>query len=125
MIIFKPFSQQLKIVRFLWSWKLKPQMMKSKSVLYEHPKVRKSPGPDDLILKFFKQRMHIILPVLNKLFNRLFSNGYFPSCWSKSILVPLHKKGDINNPENYRGICLLDVMAKIFTSIFNRRVLFT
>ena len=63
--------------------------------------------------------MHIILPVLNK----VFSNGYFPSCWSKAILVPLHKKGYINNPENYRGINHLDVMGKIFTSIINRRVI--
>ena len=67
--------------------------------------------------------MHIILPVLNKLFNRLFSNGYFPSCWSKTIFIPLHKKRYINNPENYRGICHLDVMGKIFTSIINKRVI--
>ena len=90
----------------------------------KHLKVGKSAGPDNLIREFFKKSIHIILPVLNKLFNRLFLNGYFPPCWSKSILVPLHKKGDINNTENYRGICLLDVLGKIFTSIINRRVTF-
>ena len=68
--------------------------------------------------------MHIILPVLNKRFNRLFSNGCFPSCWSKAILVPLYKKGVINNPKNYRSICLLDAMWKIFTSVIYRRVTF-
>ena len=90
----------------------------------KHLKVGKSAGPDNLIPEFFKRSIHIILPVLNKLFNRPFLNGYFPPCWSKSILVPLHKKGDINNTENYRGICLLDVLGKIFTSIINRRVTF-
>lgn len=36
----------------------------------------------------------------------------------------MHKKGDIINTENYLGICLLDVLGKIFTSIINRRVTF-
>ena len=62
-----------------------------------------------------------MLPVFNKLFNRIFSNCYFLSCWSKSVLVPLHKKGGIHNPDKCRGICLLDVTGTIFTSTINRR----
>ena len=54
----------------------------------------------------------------------MFLNGIFPSCWSQSILVPLHKKGDINVPDNYRGISLLDVFGKIYTSIINRGITF-
>ena len=35
---------------------------------------------------------------------------------------PLHKKGDINNVDNYRGISLLNVLRKIFTYIVNGRL---
>ncbi|XP_060553306.1 myosin-8-like, partial [Ruditapes philippinarum] len=33
--------------------------------------------------------------------------GYFPEQWTEGFIVPLHKKGDINDPSNYRGITLL------------------
>ena len=32
------------------------------------------------------------------------------------------KKGDIGNVENYRGITLLSVVGKLFTSILNKRL---
>ena len=89
----------------------------------QHLMAGKPPRPDNVIPDFFfKKNIHIMLPVFNKLFNRLFSNCYFLPCWSKSILVPLHKKGDIHGQEKCRGICLLDVIGTIFTSTINRRV---
>ena len=72
----------------------------------------------------FQQSIDVILPLLHNLFNRLFSTGTFPKCWSESLIIPLHKKGSVNNPENYRGISLLDVIGKIYTSILNRRITF-
>ncbi|MEW8547342.1 MAG: reverse transcriptase family protein, partial [Candidatus Thiodiazotropha sp.] len=90
----------------------------------KHLKKGKSGGPDGLLPEFFIESIEILLPILNKLFNRLFQSGYFPSCWSQSIIVPLHKKGDINCTDNYRGISLLDVFGKIYVSIINRRVTF-
>jgi len=32
--------------------------------------------------------------------------GYFPERWSEGYVIPLNKKGSINNVENYRGITL-------------------
>ena len=90
----------------------------------KHLKKGKSGGPDSLIPEFFMESIDILLTVLNKLFNRLFQSGYFPPCWSQSIIVPLHKRGDINCTDNYRGISLLDVFGKIYVSIINRRVTF-
>ena len=49
---------------------------------------------------------------------------FFPKCWSDSILVPIHKKGDVNSPNNYRGISLLHVFGKIYISVLNRRITF-
>lgn len=61
----------------------------------------KAPGPDELIPEMFISNVEIILPVLNKLFNRLFFEGTFPDLWSKSIMIPLHKKGDMNSANKY------------------------
>ena len=49
-------------------------------------------------------------------------NCFFPPEWSKSILCPIHKKGETNDPNNYRGVSLLSEFSKIFTFILNRRL---
>ena len=45
-----------------------------------------------------------------------------PAGWTKTIIVPLHKKGDPNDMDNYRGISLLSVLGKVFTFILNKRL---
>jgi len=85
-------------------------------------KAGKSSGIDEIPAEFLKSAENIVAPFLTKLFNRLYDLGIFPQEWSRSIIVPLFKKGDINKPENYRGISLLSIVSKVFTSILNKRL---
>ena len=85
-------------------------------------KLRKSAGPDGLIGEFFKYSSDIIVNFLFKLFNKLFDAGIYPEEWSESIILPLYKKGDVNNVNNYRGISLSDISGKIYGSIVNGRL---
>ena len=85
-------------------------------------KIGKSPGVDNILAEFIKSSKTFIMPFLAILFNNLFENGTFPDTWSTAIIVPLHKKGDINNPDNYRGISLLSILSKLYTSILNNRI---
>ena len=87
-------------------------------------KEEKAAGPDGIVPGLFIHSIDLILPIMHKLFNRLFSRGEFPEAWCDSIIVPLHKKGSLNDPANYRGISLLDIFGKIYTSVLNRRVTF-
>ena len=61
-----------------------------------------------------------LMPIMLSLFNRIFDNGVY--CWNSALIVPIHKKGDVNEPTNYRGISLLDILGKLFTSVINRRL---
>ena len=45
-----------------------------------------------------------------------------PAEWSKGIILPLPKKGDLSYCSNNRGITLLDVSGKVFFSILLLRV---
>jgi hypothetical protein len=62
------------------------------------------------------------VPLLCKLFNKILEVGCFPTEWGKALLVPIHKKGNLNEPNNYRGIALLSCISKVFTKIINRRL---
>ena len=48
--------------------------------------------------------------------------GFFPENWTEGVIVPLHKKGDACDVNNYRGITLVSCMSKIFTSVLNHRI---
>ena len=77
-------------------------------------KSNKSPGPDLLINELFIHGQNVLVKHCTILFNKILENGHFPTCWSKGIIVPIHKKGSIHEVENYRGITLLSVFGKLF-----------
>ena len=52
----------------------------------------------------------------------MYGEGIFPKEWSKSIIIPIHKKGDANIPDNYRGIALTRVLSKVYTHVLNKRL---
>ena len=52
----------------------------------------------------------------------ILSSGSFPALWRENILTPVHKKGQTENPENYRGIALSSHFCKLFCAILNSRL---
>jgi len=52
----------------------------------------------------------------------LLEKGIFPTKWTESILVPLFKKSDVNNPNIYRGISLCDTSSKVYNTNINLRL---
>lgn len=85
-------------------------------------KTNKASGPDQLINEFFIHGKDILLPTLVLLFNKIYDNGHFPEVWSDGYVIPLHKKGSVNEVENYRGITLLSTLGKLFTRVLNNRL---
>ncbi|MEW8545054.1 MAG: reverse transcriptase family protein [Candidatus Thiodiazotropha sp.] len=86
-------------------------------------KAQKSPGMDGLIAEIFKSSADILSPILVKIFNVVFSSGCYPKSWSEGVITPIHKKGDINDVNNYRGITLINIMSKIYSHILHNRLL--
>ena len=87
-----------------------------------HQKNGKSPGLDNLPSEIFKISYDIISPFLLKLYNRLFQNGEYPYSWGEGIICPIFKSGDVDKAENYRGITLINIMAKIYSQILLNRL---
>ena len=43
--------------------------------------------------------------------------GVFPARWKRANVVPVHKKGDKKNPENYRPVSLLPLCSKVLQKV--------
>ena len=57
------------------------------------------------------------------LFNIVLKSGTVPTDWCTGIIIPLFKnKGSVDDVNNYRGITLLSVLGKLFTSALNSRL---
>ncbi|MES9884415.1 MAG: reverse transcriptase family protein, partial [Sedimenticola sp.] len=82
----------------------------------------KSGGPDMVLNEFLIHGKAVLLPFLSALFNAALNKGYFPDAWGEGHIVPIHKKGNINLVNNYRGITLLSTIGKLFTRILNNRL---
>ena len=66
----------------------------------------KAGGINDISNVMLKCSGSSILLALSKLFNLIYNSGVYPDIWRSNILVPVHKKGDVCDPANYRGIAL-------------------
>ncbi|ESO91834.1 hypothetical protein LOTGIDRAFT_79128, partial [Lottia gigantea] len=82
----------------------------------------KSSGKDDLPPNLFIDGAPILMPILLKIFNYILDNNDYPKSWLKGILTPIPKKGNLDNPDNFRGINLSSVFAKLFSHIINSRL---
>ena len=74
-------------------------------------KLRKAPGPDGIIGEIIGYSGNQVVHFFVKFFDILFDKGIFSDGWTVSIIIPLFKKGDMNNPGNYRGISLCDTSS--------------
>lgn len=94
-------------------------------ILFEIKKLdnKNSRGVDNICNFTLKKCSLVLVDVLCSLFNRSLEEGIFPDKMKIATVIPLHKKGDTNNMNNYRPISLLSSIAKIFEKIMKKRFL--
>ncbi|MEW8548698.1 MAG: reverse transcriptase family protein, partial [Candidatus Thiodiazotropha sp.] len=86
-------------------------------------KNNKACASDMILNEFLKASQSLLMPVYIRLFNAILDSGKMPETWTDGFIIPIYKnKGDIGNPDNYRGITILSCMGKLFTSILNQRI---
>ena len=85
-------------------------------------KTGKSAGPDMISAEFYKSTATDIAPILKYIFYSILDSGVCPKSFGETILCPLHKSRPTSDPNNLRGISLVNTMNKIFSSILNKRL---
>ena len=63
-----------------------------------------------------------MVSLLEQLFSVVWHEEAVPRQWREGLIVNLFKKGDREDPGNYRGITLLSVVGKVFCKVLNNRL---
>lgn len=82
----------------------------------------KSSGPDNIDGIVLKKCNRSLAYPLSMIFNKVYDSGEIPSEWKMANVVPIHKKGDKSNVENYRPISLTSLLMKVFEKLVRERL---
>lgn len=87
-------------------------------------KNNKASGTDEITYELIKQSLPCMQTEWLMLFNRCLTESNLPSKWRESKICTIYKgKGEVDNPENYRGIALQQAMFKCLTKLINNRII--
>ena len=86
-------------------------------------KPRKSPGLDNISAEELQTATEGVgLQFIYRICREIWEDEIFPADWKRAVIVPIHKKKDKLDCNNYRRISLLCHCSKIFTSILLDRL---
>ena len=84
-------------------------------------KLGKAVAEDVIANEFLKSTRPITRTTICHLFNECLRVGAYP--WNTSLVTPLHKKGNLYDPNNYRAIAVASNIGKLFSSILLQRLI--
>ena len=85
--------------------------------------INKAVGYDSVSPFFLRIASTILVPYIQVFIDCCFANGIFPENATTATMVPIFKKGERDNPTNYRPISILTGFAKIFERIIFKRLI--
>ena len=85
----------------------------------------KAMGPDGLhpkLLKYLAENDNFVAS-LTGLLKRCIVEECIPEIWKTAVVIPIHKKGSVHLPENYRPVSLTCILCKLYETILREHIL--
>ena len=76
--------------------------------------IKKSTGVDNISAKILKSCVSTVSGTISNLINTTYKQGKFPAGLKQAQVLPLYKKKDPLNKENFRPVSLLPIISKIY-----------
>jgi hypothetical protein len=88
----------------------------------DHLPLHKSADSEDIVGEFIRNGGRDLQKLLLYLVNLAWENEKVPHIWGVGIVVSLYKAGDSTDPGNYRGITLISIIRKVFSTMIRLRL---
>ena len=85
-------------------------------------KAGKAPGIDNITIELLKADIEMSIDVLLDLISTIWDIETVPDDWSKGLIVKIANKGDLTLCDNWRGITLTSVVAKVLGRVMIMRI---
>jgi hypothetical protein len=82
----------------------------------------KSPGTDQIPAELIKTGSETLCSEIHRPIYSIWNKEELPQQWKESIIIPIHKKDDKTDCNNYRGVSILSTAYKILSSILLARL---
>lgn len=82
----------------------------------------KAPGSDRITTEMIKYMGESGTQLCLKVLNTVWQEEKIPIEWEMGLIMPIFKKGDNRNCNNYRGITLLSTLTKVLEKIIEKRL---
>ena len=102
----------------LWS----PQPVQAADVILAISKLKntKSTGHDQINVQYIKEILMVTIPYITLIINTSIVTKVFP--WKHSIIIPIYKSCDIEEPTNFRPINLVRIISKILEKVISTQL---
>ena len=82
----------------------------------------KAAGYDSILNEMVINSPTCIQNLLYRFVNVCLSKGLVPESWCLDLISPIRKDGALNDPDNYRRICISSAFLKIICMLLNNRL---
>ena len=85
--------------------------------------IGKAAGVDGIPAKALKIGIDVLIRPITALINMIIRSATFPQCLKVSVVTPIHKKGDPEDPNNNRPISVLPILSKVVERIIKQQLM--
>jgi len=82
----------------------------------------KTPGQDNINSELYKYAPEEFKLRLLNFLNNIHRENCITNEWRNAVITPIFKNGDRREPQNYRGIRILNTCYKIYSRILNMKL---
>lgn len=112
----------LKLPAPIFPFDISPPIYREISRAISKAKSRSSSCPFDQVNYIMLKRCPILRTVLQKIIVECWRTSSIPGCWKRGLTILIYKKGDPEDPSNFRPITLQPVLYKVLASVIRNRI---
>ena len=83
----------------------------------------KTHSPDNIPARVVKESQSVLAPMLTHLFQQSLHTGEIPPEWKLAYVTPIYKKGNREDPKNYRPVSLTSIISKTMEHILSSQIM--